>query len=104
LTHLPGDSTITGLRHVAAGAKSASAAVEESRKPGRTMAVPKRKHSNARTGSRRAHDSLRARQLLKCPGCSTPVPSHVVCPNCGHYMGREVVATEEKAAKKKKKT
>ncbi len=55
------------------------------------MAVPKRKHSNARTGSRRAHDALKPRQLQVCPQCSHVLPTHVICPNCGHYMGRKVV-------------
>ena len=59
------------------------------------MAVPKRRHSNARTGSRRAHDHLKPKQYQHCTKCSTAVPSHVVCPNCGHYMGRTVVETVE---------
>ncbi|MDZ4658998.1 MAG: 50S ribosomal protein L32 [Bythopirellula sp.] len=59
------------------------------------MAVPKRKHSNSRTGKRRSHDFLTARQLQACPKCSTPAPSHAVCPNCGHYQGRAMVETEE---------
>jgi large subunit ribosomal protein L32 len=59
------------------------------------MAVPKRKSSNARTGSRRAHHFKKPRQLEYCSKCSTAVPSHVVCPNCGHYMGRTVVEPEE---------
>ena len=58
------------------------------------MAVPKRKHSNARTGSRRAHDAKKPRQLYFCTQCSTAIPTHVVCPNCGHYMGRKVVEVE----------
>jgi len=58
------------------------------------MAVPKRRQSNARTGKRRAHDAKRPKQLLYCPQCSTAVPSHVICPNCGHYMGRKIVETE----------
>jgi large subunit ribosomal protein L32 len=60
------------------------------------MAVPKRKQSNSRTGSRRAHDQYAAKQLHSCPKCGTRMPTHVVCPNenCGHYMGRQVVATE----------
>ncbi|GAB6165087.1 50S ribosomal protein L32 [Thermostilla marina] len=58
------------------------------------MAVPKRKQSNARTGSRRAHDHLKPKQLASCPECGTAVPTHVVCPNCGHYMGRNVVDME----------
>ncbi len=59
------------------------------------MAVPKRKQSNARTGSRRAHDFIKPRQLEYCPQCSTAMPSHTICPNCGHYMGRTVVEIAE---------
>lgn len=55
------------------------------------MAVPKRKTSNARSGSRRAHDHKKPKQLMSCARCSTAVPTHTVCPSCGHYMGREVV-------------
>jgi large subunit ribosomal protein L32 len=59
------------------------------------MAVPKRRHSNSRTGMRRAHDGIKfsARQLQACPRCGTLKLSHVVCPNgqCGHYMGRTIV-------------
>jgi large subunit ribosomal protein L32 len=36
-----------------------------------------------------------------CPQCSTAKPTHVVCPNCGHYMGRKVVETESEKQKKK---
>ena len=39
---------------------------------------------------RRAHDFLKAKQLSACPQCSTMRPQHVVCPNCGYYMGRVV--------------
>lgn len=61
------------------------------------MAVPKRKQSNARTGSRRAHDHLKAKQLTNCVNCSTSIPSHVVCPKCGYYMGRIVNPGKEDA-------
>lgn len=59
------------------------------------MAVPKRKQSNSRTGRRRAHDAKQAKQLTLCPKCNTALPTHVVCPNCGNYMGRVVVEQEE---------
>ena len=59
------------------------------------MAVPKRKHSNSRTGKRRSHDGIKPRQLTICPQCSTSLPTHVVCPKCGHYMGRTVVEADE---------
>ncbi len=60
------------------------------------MAVPKRKHSNARTGSRRSHHRIPAIQLTYCPNCSTRVPTHSVCPSCGFYMGRVVNPVQEK--------
>ncbi len=59
------------------------------------MAVPKRRSSNSRTRRRRAHHALKPKQLTFCPKCSTALPTHVVCPNCGYYMGRTVVEQEE---------
>ena len=59
------------------------------------MALPKRTHSNSRTGKRRSHDSKKPRQLGHCQQCSTAVPTHVICPNCGYYMGRTVVEAEQ---------
>jgi large subunit ribosomal protein L32 len=59
------------------------------------MAVPKRRQSNQKTRSRRAHDFLTPRQLTFCPTCGKAVPTHRVCEACGHYMGRPVVKTEE---------
>ena len=59
------------------------------------MAVPKRKHSNSRTGKRRAHDSLSSRPLTVCPKCSATIPTHVVCPSCGYYMGRVVTPMDD---------
>ena len=56
------------------------------------MAVPKRKHSNARTGSRRSQDRLRPRQLNYCKSCGEVMPSqHVVCPSCGKYGDHDVL-------------
>ena len=59
------------------------------------MAVPKRRQSNQNTRSRRAHDFLTPKQLAACPQCSTAIPTHVICPNCGYYMGRTVVEAKE---------
>lgn len=63
------------------------------------MAVPKRRQSNARTGTRRAHDAKPVRQLTFCPACSQATPTHVICPNCGNYMGRVVIAPEKAGTK-----
>ncbi|MEQ1904940.1 MAG: 50S ribosomal protein L32 [Pirellulaceae bacterium] len=61
------------------------------------MAVPKRRQSNSRTGKRRAHDALKAKNLTVCPKCSAAHPTHVVCPKCGYYMTRVVVPAAEEA-------
>lgn len=67
------------------------------------MAVPKRRQSNARTGSRRSHHGKQPKNVIYCSQCSSAVPAHTVCPKCGHYMGRQIVETEEKKPKTKKK-
>ena len=59
------------------------------------MAVPKRRQSNQKTRSRRAHDFLTPRQLTFCSNCGKAVPTHRICGNCGHYMGRAVIKSEE---------
>jgi large subunit ribosomal protein L32 len=59
------------------------------------MAVPKRRSSNSRSRRRRAHHAKKPKQLSYCPKCSAAVPQHVVCPNCGYYMGRVMVESEE---------
>ncbi|MCH2183044.1 MAG: 50S ribosomal protein L32 [Mariniblastus sp.] len=64
------------------------------------MAVPKRKHSNSRSGKRRSHDRLPSRPLTVCPKCSATVPTHVVCPECGFYMGRVVDPVDDQMDEK----
>jgi large subunit ribosomal protein L32 len=59
------------------------------------MAVPKRKTSKARRNKRRTHWKLNGPTLARCSHCHQLKPSHSVCPNCGHYGGREVVKIEE---------
>ncbi|MFZ9669338.1 MAG: 50S ribosomal protein L32 [Solirubrobacterales bacterium] len=56
------------------------------------MAVPKKRTSRARRDRRRAtHRAERARTNL-CPKCYSPRLPHRVCPTCGEYGGRQVVA------------
>lgn len=61
------------------------------------MALPKRKHSQARRNKRRAHWTLPIRSLSRCPQCARAIVPHRVCPHCGSYRGRQVlsVAKEE---------
>jgi large subunit ribosomal protein L32 len=56
--------------------------------------LPKRKYSRARQGERRAHLGLKAAALIDCPQCHTRKLPHHVCPTCGTYDGREVIAIE----------
>lgn len=56
------------------------------------MAVPKKRTSSARRDKRRAtHKAAKAR-VNYCPQCHSARLPHRVCPECGHYGGREVVA------------
>jgi large subunit ribosomal protein L32 len=60
------------------------------------MAVPKKKKSQSRRDMRRAnHDKRSPPTLVACPNCSERVRSHHVCPTCGHYKGREVIAVAQ---------
>ena len=57
-----------------------------------TMAVPKQKQSHARTSQRRAQHKVSAPTYNACPQCHSPRLPHRVCPVCGYYKGREVIA------------
>ena len=87
------------------------------------MAVPKRKMSKARRDRRRANwklsvpgmvecpqchemkmphrDSRRANWkltapgLVECPQCHEQMRPHHVCPECGYYNGKQVIAKAE---------
>lgn len=60
------------------------------------MAVPKRRTSRAKRDMRRAnHDRVTAPNLIPCPNCGDSMVPHRVCPACGHYKGREIVARTE---------
>ncbi|BBI16325.1 50S ribosomal protein L32 [Neochlamydia sp. EPS4] len=56
------------------------------------MAVPRNRHSNARKNSKRAHHAKKPKQLANCSNCQSPKLPHVVCPSCGQYNGRVVMA------------
>ncbi|MBE7535114.1 MAG: 50S ribosomal protein L32 [Anaerolineales bacterium] len=62
---------------------------------------PKRKHSRSRRDSRRAHDALQPRNLIACSNCGSMRLPHTVCPNCGFYEGREVIAIKKDKKKSK---
>ncbi|NMA61084.1 MAG: 50S ribosomal protein L32 [Firmicutes bacterium] len=60
------------------------------------MAVPKRRHSKARTNSRRANwKRVDVTGPNICPKCREPKLPHRVCLNCGTYKGRQVIQVKE---------
>ncbi len=57
------------------------------------MALPKRRHSKARSAKRKAVWLNRpAPNVSECPKCHEPRLNHRVCPSCGYYRDREVIA------------
>jgi large subunit ribosomal protein L32 len=60
----------------------------------RFMAVPKKKQAHSRTGTRRANHRIGTPAVNACPRCHSPRRPHRVCPVCGTYAGREIVAHE----------
>ena len=59
------------------------------------MPNPKRRHSQKRTSTRRAHDFLKGPSLSECPNCHEKKMPHRACSKCGHYKGREVLDVKE---------
>jgi large subunit ribosomal protein L32 len=56
------------------------------------MAVPKKRTSRTRRDKRRAtHKAAKAR-VNHCVKCHSPRLPHRICPSCGDYAGREVIA------------
>ena len=56
------------------------------------MAVAPNKVSPSRRNMRRAHHALKPASRSECSNCGELRRPHHVCPACGHYDGREVVA------------
>lgn len=53
------------------------------------MAVPKKKTSKSRRDKRRSHHALSV-NLSVCAECGSAVFSHIICPTCGFYAGKEI--------------
>ena len=59
------------------------------------MAVPKRKTSPSRRNMRRSHHALSVVQPQECSNCGELKLPHHICPSCGFYDGREVLAAQD---------
>jgi large subunit ribosomal protein L32 len=59
------------------------------------MGVPKRKTSKSRRDKRRTHYRLHSLNPSACPQCGASKLSHRICPSCGYYKSREIIAGRE---------
>jgi large subunit ribosomal protein L32 len=59
------------------------------------MAVPKSKITRSKRGMRRAHDSLRAINIVECSNCGEQKIPHHICKACGHYGDKEIIPIVE---------
>jgi large subunit ribosomal protein L32 len=58
------------------------------------MPLPKRRHSKTRGRKRRTHYTLPGIARSVCPQCRETKAPHHICPHCGYYKGREIIAVE----------
>ncbi len=61
------------------------------------MALPKRRHSRARSRKRRTHYKMSIPGSSLCVNCGEVTYPHRACPNCGYYKGRTFKKEEEAA-------
>ncbi len=57
---------------------------------------PKKRHSRARQGKRRASIRLALKTLTTCGNCKESIEFHTVCPSCGYYKGAKVIQINAK--------
>jgi ribosomal protein L32 len=59
------------------------------------VAVPKRHVSRWRRRMRRSQQKLSGPTVVRCDHCHEPKLSHGVCPSCGYYRGRQILAVKK---------
>ena len=62
------------------------------------MATPRSKKSKSARDMRRSHLALDTNAIMECPNCGEIKRPHHVCPSCGSYNGKEVVAQKDENA------
>jgi large subunit ribosomal protein L32 len=62
---------------------------------------PKKRHSRARQGKRRAAIRLAVAKTVICPNCKAPILAHKICRACGYYKGKMVLDLTKKTKKEK---
>jgi len=56
---------------------------------------PKKRHSRARQGKRRASIKLETAAFVACPNCKSIMLPHKVCKKCGFYDRRQVLVLKK---------
>lgn len=56
---------------------------------------PKRRHSIARKGKRRAAIKLAVSKSVVCKNCNSMVLPHSACSKCGFYKGKQILAVDK---------
>lgn len=56
---------------------------------------PKKRHSRARQGKRRASIKMVIAGSVVCPNCGAPQVTHRVCEACGFYKGHQVIKVKQ---------
>ncbi len=61
-------------------------------------ALPKRRISKTRQAHKRSrYLKVKQAKMVPCPQCGSLRLAHTVCPGCGTYKGREILAAEDDA-------
>ena len=61
---------------------------------------PKKRHSRARQGKRRAALSLQLPTSVACSNCGAATLAHTVCAACGYYKGQQIVQVDKVTVRK----
>lgn len=56
---------------------------------------PKKRHSRARQGKRRASIKLETPRFTPCANCGNTILPHTVCPSCGYYKGTKYLQVKK---------
>ena len=65
------------------------------------MSTQKQKHTKARRDRARVFLAIKKKTLVKCSHCGSSIKSHIACPKCGYFKGKEIVNTTKKVKNKK---
>lgn len=61
---------------------------------------PKKRHSRARQGKRRASISLSLPAMVACANCGSSTLTHTVCQACGFYKGQQILVVDKVTVRK----